>query len=116
MSIRNIFLFFPVFLIALYSSLPNADCIPYPASTGNVDQDFTCTGNITAWQYFYGGSDKVELNSVTGNTVYWLDDANHGSPTDGSIFGFMHILMILFFTLSIGSYFIYKDERSSEWQ
>ncbi|GEM_PF-4300203 len=84
MSVKNIFLFPPVLLIVLYSSLLNAACIPYPAATGNVDQDFTCTGNITSWQYFYGGSDKVKLTAVTGNTVYWLDDANHGSDTDGS--------------------------------
>jgi hypothetical protein len=35
------------------------------------------------------------------------------SSDSGSIFGLMYILMMLFFTISIGSYFMYKDERSS---
>ncbi len=83
MSVKKTRLLSFIFHMILFSSIINAACIP-AALTGNVDQNFTCTGNIIAWQYFYGGSDKVALNSVTGNTVYWLDDANHGSVIDGS--------------------------------
>lgn len=38
------------------------------------------------------------------------------SSENGRVFNLMYILMMLFFTLGIGSYFISKDERSSEWQ
>ena len=48
-----------IFLILLLTSTSvNASCIP---SGTAGDDTVTCTGNINAWQRFYGGNDHISL-------------------------------------------------------
>lgn len=65
-----------------------AACTPV-ATTGNVDQNFTCEFAMNGEKFFYGGSDIVELNSVTIGTgtrsgSFWLDNSLAGDATDGN--------------------------------
>ncbi len=67
------------------ASFVQAACTP--AGTPG-DDVVNCTGAITSFQYFYGGSDQVTLDGVsdiTGGHVYWLDESPKGNPaTDGN--------------------------------
>ena len=74
-------------LYFIFFSIPllYAACIP---SGTSGDDTVVCTGNITTFQYFYGGSDSVTLTGVSARTYsnsYWLDEALGGNPaTDGN--------------------------------
>ena len=63
----------------------------YPACTPSGtpgDDNVSCTGSITSFQFLYGGSDIVTLDHVTPNVygnTYWLDESLGGNPaTDGT--------------------------------
>jgi len=63
----------------------------YPACTPSGtpgDDNVSCTGSITSFQFLYGGSDIVTLDHVTPNVygnTYWLDESLGGNPaTDGN--------------------------------
>ena len=82
MYVKKIRLLFFIFHIILFSSILNAACSP--SGTGG-DDNVVCSGIVNGWQEFYGGSDNVELNNVTGAAVFWLDEKNSGNPvTDGN--------------------------------
>jgi len=69
------------FIIFLLVNSVNAACTP--AGTAS-DDTVICTGVVSGYQYFYGGSDSVTLQNVTGSGIYWLDESTHGNPaTDG---------------------------------
>jgi len=67
--------------ILFTSTFVHSACSP----SGTVGDDTViCTGTISGYQHFYGGSDTVILQNVTGTGVYWLDEYTHGNPnTDG---------------------------------
>lgn len=58
-------------------------------------------------------SDQCSKESNVATVAILIGCASSQSSDSGSIFGLMNILMMLFFTINIGSYFMYKDERSS---
>ena len=79
----------PILSMILLSNISSfAACTPV-ATTGNVDQNFTCEFAMNGEKFFYGGSDIVELNSATIGTgtrsgSFWLDNSLAGDATDGN--------------------------------
>ena len=56
-----------------------------PASGTPGDDAMNCTGAVSGSVNLYGGSDTVQLNNVTGNGIYWMDERLGGNPaTDGN--------------------------------
>ena len=58
-------------------------------------------------------SDQCSNVSNVATVTIQVDCTSSQSSDSGSTFGVMNILMMLFFTISIGSYFMYKEEKSS---
>jgi len=69
-------------LLAIVVNYAHAGCNP---STGTAGDDvIVCTDAVTGLET-YGGSDKVQLNQVTGHSILWLDEKPGGNPaTDGN--------------------------------
>ena len=80
---------FILLFVFIFSSFVSADCNPYPAQTGNVDENFTCQDAMNGEKFFYGGNDIVKLNNASIGTgtrsgTFWLDASLAGNQYDGN--------------------------------